>query len=224
MKTIIYGNGAIAKLVFSYARHSMNIAGFTVDDICIADNTDSFLGLPLVPFTRVEEQFAPDHYNMIMAMGFVDMNALREKKYLEAIHKGYVFTSFIHASVTKHDDVIIEDNCVILDHVSIHPGCRIKQGTFISSNVNIGHDCNVDEFNWINSGVAIAGGCRIGQACFFGVNSSVGHGVHIGARNFIAANTLINKSTENDQVYLSEAGQLLKLKSQSFLKFSQLLG
>jgi tetrahydrodipicolinate N-succinyltransferase len=60
--------------------------------------------------------------------------------------------------------------------------------------------------------------------CFFGVNSSAAQGLRIGARNFIAANTLVNKHTEDDQVYLSEPGQLFRLKSQSFLGFSRLAG
>jgi len=224
MKTVIYGNGAIAKLLFSYARRSMDIAGFTVDDACISDGADSYLNLPLVPFSKVEERFDPGSHTMIIAVGFIEMNALRTRKYLEARHKGYAFARFVHESVLIHDDVVIDENCIVLDHVSIHPGCHIEQGTFISSNVNIGHDCVVGESGWINSGVAIAGGCTIGNECFFGVNSSVGHGVQIGARNFIAANTLINRNTEDDQVYLSEPGQLFRLKSKSFLKFSKLLG
>lgn len=224
MKTIIYGNGAIARLLFSYTRHSMDIAGFTVDDVSIVDNADSYLGLPLVPFSRVEKQFDATSHNMIIAIGFIEMNELRVRKYLEARQKGYRFASFVHESVYMHDDVVIEENCVILDHVSIHPGCRIGRSTFISSNVNIGHDCSVGEANWINSGVAIAGGCDIGAGSFFGVNSSAGHGLRIGPRNFIAANTFINKHTEEDQVYLSEPGQLFKLKSKSFLTFSQVLG
>ncbi len=224
MKTVIYGNGDIAKLLFSYARHNMNIVGFTVDDACIVNNVNTYLGLPLVPFSDVEKHFAPISHNMIIAIGFIEMNALRKRKYLEARQKGFCFASFIHESVLMHDDVVIEDNCIILDHVSIHPGCRIGRSTFVSSNVNIGHDCIVGETNWINSGVAIAGGCTIGEGCFFGVNSSAGHDLRIGAGNFIAANTFINKHTEDDQVYLSEQGQLFKLKSRSFLRFSKVLG
>jgi len=223
MKTIIYGNGSIAKLLFSYARHSMKIAGFTVDDACIVDKADTYLNLPIIPFSQLEKKFDPASHNMIIAIGFIEMNALRSRKYLEAKKMGYSFTSFVHPSVFMHDDVIIEENCVILDHVSIHPGCRIEAGTFISSNVNIGHDCIVKKSNWINSGVSIAGGCNIGEGCFFGVNSSATQGLHIGAHNFIAANTLINKNTEINQVYLSEPAQLFRLKSDAFLRFSQVL-
>ncbi|MES2025037.1 MAG: acetyltransferase [Pseudomonadota bacterium] len=223
MKTIIYGNGSMAKVLYSYARHSMDICGFTVDDICIAEGTDSFLGLPLVPFSQVENKWDTSSHNMILAIGYIDLNALREQKYIEAQEKGFSFTRFIHPSVIQHDGVTIGENCILLDHVSVHPGCQIDVGTFISSNVNIGHDCIIENHNWINSGVAIAGGCTIGAGSFFGVNASVGHGVKVGVRNFIAANTLINRSTEDEQVYLSEPGLLFKLKSKAFLKFSQLM-
>jgi len=224
MKTILYGNGAMAKVLFSYARRSMDIVGFTVDDHCIADGAGHYLGLPLVPFSRAEMRFPPTSHNMIIAVGYTEMNELRARKSLEARQKSYSLASYVHESVCRSDDVEIEENCMILDHVSIHPGCRIGQSTFISSNVNIGHDCAVGAYGWINSGVSIAGGCILGQSCFFGVNSSAAHSLRIGARNFIAANTLINKNTEDDQVYLSEPGQLFRLKSKAFLGFSRSAG
>jgi sugar O-acyltransferase (sialic acid O-acetyltransferase NeuD family) len=219
VKTVIYGNGSMARVLFSYARHSHDIAGFTVDDPCIADAATSFCGLPLAPFSRVESAFSPRDHQMIIAVGYVEMNELRERKYAEALERGYTFTSYIHPSLFVHDGVAIGENCIILDHVSIHPGSRIGRGTFITSNVNIGHDCEIGDNNWINAGVAIAGGCRIGPGCFFGVNASVAHGLRLGARNFIAANTLINRDTQDDQVYLSEPGQLFRLKSRAFLRF-----
>jgi sugar O-acyltransferase (sialic acid O-acetyltransferase NeuD family) len=224
MKIIIYGNGSIARILYSFARRNMEVCGFTVDDVVIKENENSLCGLPLIPFSRVKESFDPAVYKMIIAVGFIEMNELRARKYQEAKEMGYSFTSYIDPSVFPHDDVIIEENCIILDHVSIHPGCRIGQGTFITSNVNIGHDCIIGDSTWINAGVAIGGGVRIGEGCFFGVNSSTGHGIQIGARNFIGANTLINKSSKDDEVYISEPGQLFRLKSKSFLKFSKVLG
>jgi sugar O-acyltransferase (sialic acid O-acetyltransferase NeuD family) len=224
MKTVIYGNGAIAKLLFSYARRSMDIVGFTVDDACISHEAKSYLGLPLVPFSCVETHFPPISHNMFIAVGFIEMNELRARKTLEAKRKSYGLASYVHGSVCLHDGVVIEENCAVLDHVSIHPGSRIGQGSFISSNVNIGHDCIVGEYNWINSGVAIAGGCRIGAGCFFGVNASAAQSLNIGARTFIAANTLVNKDTQDEQVYLSDPGQLFRLKSKPFLKFSRMAG
>lgn len=221
---VIFGNGAMAKVLYSYARSSLNIVGFTVDDQCIHDHQTEFLGLPLVPFSKVESVFRPQEHQLIIAVGFIEMNDLRGQKYFEAQQKGYSFGSYIHNSVLLHDDVSIGENSIILDMVSIHPGCQLGHSTFISSNVNIGHDCIIAPNNWINSGVAVAGGCDIGEGCFFGVNASLGHGVEIGKQNFIAANTLVTSSTQDGQVFISEPGQLFKLSSKSFLKFSNIFG
>jgi len=221
---IIYGNGSMAHILFSYAKEKMNICGFTVDDNCIKNHETEFCNRPLIPFSTIENIYNPSDYKMIVAVGFIEMNELRERKYQELKNKGYSFVSYIDNTVKIHDEVEIEENCIILDFVSIHPGTKIKQGTFISSNVNIGHSCCIESSNWINSGVSIAGGSTIGSACFFGVNSSVGHGVTLGERNFIAANTFICKSTKDDEVYISESGTLSRLKSKFFLKFSRVLG
>jgi sugar O-acyltransferase (sialic acid O-acetyltransferase NeuD family) len=224
MKTLIYGNGAMARTVYSYARNSNGVVGFTVDENCIPEGETLFQGLPLVPFSRVETVFDPRQHSMIVAVGFVQMNRLRQRKWEESAHKGFGLTGYVHHSVIRHDDVSIGDGCIILDHVSIHAGSNIGRGSFISSNVNVGHDCRIDEWNWINSGVAIGGKCTIGQGCFFGVNSAATDGITLGQRNFVAANTLINRNTEDNQVYLSEPGQLFRLESDAFLRFARITG
>lgn len=219
-KIIIFGNSSMAKVLYSYARKSFDVCGFTVDDFCIKDGEKEFCALPLVPFSKVTEKFSPKEYKMIFAIGFIDMNELREKKSEAAKAKGYEFVSYVDKSVQMHDGVEIEENCVILDFVSIHPGAKIKTGTFISGNVNLGHDCIVEPYNWINAGVSMAGGCKIGKGCFFGVNSCVAHEVKLGERNFVAAGVVINKDTKDDEVYLAEPSQRFRLNSKKFLKFA----
>lgn len=214
----------MARTFFSYARRSMEVCGFTVDDGCIAEDCTTFCELPLVPFSKAEKVFNPKDHRMIIAIGFIRMNDLREAKFREAKEKGYLFASYIHDSVMIHDGVVINENCIILDHTTIAPDTKIGTGTFISSNVSIGHGCDIKSFNWINSGVTISGECYIGSGCFFGVNSSTGHGVRIGSQNFIAANTLINRDTNENEVYISEPGQLFRLKSKAFLEFRKILG
>jgi len=220
---VIYGNGPVARVLVSFARRRMNIVAFTVDDHCIGAGETSFCSLPLLPFSTVERYYLPAAHSMIIAVGFVDMNDLREQKYQEAKAKGYRFETYVHDSVCRHDGVVIEENCIVLDHVSIHVGCRIERGTFISGNVSIGHDCRIGHSNWINAGVAIAGGCTIGSRCFFGVNACVGQDVQIGEQNFVGANTLITRSTGEGEVYISESGVKFRLNSKSFLKFSPAL-
>lgn len=220
---VIYGNGAMAKLLYSFARRRMNVVGFTVDDHCIAEGNATFRGLPLVPFSEVERHFPPSTCEMITAVGYGEMNELRERKYHEAKARGYRFASYMHESVFLHDGVEIEENCIVLDQVSIHVDCRIGHSSFISSNVNIGHDCRIGRASWINSGVAIAGGCDIGSHAFFGVNACVGQGIRMGRQNFVGANTLISRPTGDGEVHLSEPGMKFKLNSKAFLRFSPAL-
>lgn len=222
--TIIYGNGAMARVVYSYARHTHQIAAFTVDDVCIAPGETTFMGLPLLPFSRIAQFCPPAQHQMLMAMGFIDMNSLRLRKYEEAKAMGYDFTRYVHPAMMWHEDVDIGENSIVLDYVSLHAGCKLGHSTFISSNVNLGHDCVLAPGNWINAGVSIAGGCTLKTGSFLGVNAALGHGVTLGAHNFIAANTLVTQSTEDEAVYLSEPGQRFKLGSRAFLRFAHVLG
>ena len=219
MQTIIFGNGSMARVLYSYMKDSFDIAGFCVDSCCLKDAENTYCDLPLVSFEDVQEKFPPSEFNMILSIGFIEMNGLRECKYLEAKAKGYKFVSYIDPSVKIHNGVEIGENSIVLDFVSIHPDSKIGHSTFISSNVNIGHDCIVGDLNWINSGVSIAGGVNVGKKCFFGVNSCVSHGVRMGEQTFTSANTLISKDTNAQDVYIPQNPELFRLKSKKFLKF-----
>ena len=57
MNTIIYGNGSMARVLYSYARHSMGIDGFTVDDACIGMNGESILRITFGTVQQCPEGF-----------------------------------------------------------------------------------------------------------------------------------------------------------------------
>lgn len=216
-KIIILGNGSMAQVLFSYLKDEHEVCGFCVDKCCIS--TNEFLKLPLVAFEDVEKFYPPNEYKMINSIGYIEMNNLRKQRCEDAKQKGYELLSYIDKSVKIHNGVEIGENCIILEFVSIHPNTKIHDGTFILNNVSIGHDCNIEEYNWINSGVSIAGFANIGKGCFWGINSSCSNNLTIGNYNYISANTLINKNTQDGEVYISSCGEKFKLSSRNFLKF-----
>ena len=219
---VIYGVGAVARLVYSHVRRHRSVLGFTVDDAVIASGGAEFCSLPLAPWSVAENAFDPAACEMLIAVGFQEMNGLRVRKHAEAKAKGYSFATYVDPSVTSHDGVEIAENCIILEHVSIHPGCRLGPSVFVSSNVNLGHDCEIGEGAWINAGVNIGGGTRIGAGGFLGVGAAIGHGVTLGPRVFVGANTLIDRDVEADAVMLSPPGEKFRLKSEAFLRFARL--
>jgi sugar O-acyltransferase (sialic acid O-acetyltransferase NeuD family) len=217
-KLIIYGNGHMAKMLYQFVKLNFDVAAFTVDQSCISDTT--ICDLPLIPFEEIEQYFSSDTHCMLIAVGYVEMNGVRERKYQEAKLKGYSFINYFHPSVVMHDCLEVGENNIILDHASIHPYTKLGNGNFISSNTNIGHGCIIGNNNWINAGVGIGGETTLGNRVFLGINVSVGHGLVINDTTFVGANTQINRTTDEGDVYLSESGEKHRMKSQSFLKFS----
>jgi len=217
-KVIIYGNGRIAKIIYQFVKKQFDVVAFTVDNDYIEE--DSIEGLPLVSFEDIEAKYSPDKYKMLIAVGYVQMNDIREQKYLEAKAKGYSFINYIHPSVEMHDNVQIGENNIILDHATIQPYVTMGNSNFVWSNAVVAHGSVVGNTNWITSGVVVSGDATIKSKCFLGVNATIGHNVTIEDENFIGANTLVTKSTKEKEVFISKEGEKFRLDSQRFLQFA----
>ncbi|MBS1159857.1 MAG: hypothetical protein H6R15_2276 [Proteobacteria bacterium] len=216
-KLIIYGNGQMARMFLHFARSEFAVVAFTVDRPVITETTIE--GLPVIAFDEIEKHFPPNEHWLITAVGFLEMNRLRARKYQEGLAKGYRFANYIHPSVVRHPTLVLGDNNVILDHVAIHPYSRLGSGTFICSNASIGHGCDIGDNCWINSGVSIGGETRVGDGCFLGINATLSDNIRLGEHCYIGANTLVTRSTEANEVYISAAGERFPLNSEAFLKF-----
>ncbi|MBN2716290.1 MAG: hypothetical protein JXX14_10575 [Deltaproteobacteria bacterium] len=215
---IICGNGAMAQTMFHVLERTHEVVAFTVEDEFVQQR--ELLGQELVPFSEITHRFTPSSYAMLIAIGFVKMNAVRQRLYTQAKSHGYQLISYVHHSVDLHNHIVIGENCIIMEHVAIHPGTTIGNNTFISSNANIGHDCRIGENCWINGGVSIAGGVVIENNCVVGVNASLGHKLILGEKTFVGAHTLVVRNTAPASVLLSPEGEKHRLSSDNFLKFS----
>lgn len=205
-------------MLYQFVKTDFDVMAFTVDKQCITESV--LCGLPLISFDEIENHFSTKDHSMLIAVGYVQMNDIREGKYQEAKQKGYQFINYIHPSVVVHDELEFGENNIILDHASLHPYTKIGNGNFISSNSNIGHGCKLGNNNWINAGVSIGGETVIEDKVFLGINSAIGHGLVINTESFIGGNTLINRDTEMGSVYLASSGEKHRLSSKAFLKFS----
>lgn len=218
VRVIIYGVGAMARVLYSYLRRdpAWRVVAFTCDDEFCTSHT--FCGLPLVPWRTVQHVYPPETHRMIMAVGYVQMNLVRQLKHNEGLAKDYEFVSYVHPSVMIHDDVTIGANVIIYDYSTIHPGAKIGNGTFIACNANVGHDCLVGNYCWINSGSMLAGGAKLGDNSFMGVSSSIAHGAKVGESNFIGANVMISEDTEDGAVWLPEKAVRHPMTSRQFVE------
>lgn len=216
-KLIIYGNGQMARMFLDFALIEFDVVAFTVDLSVIVET--AIQGIPVIPFDIIETCFYPDDHLMITAVGYLEMNRLRSRKYQEGLAKGYRFTNYIHSSVVRHPTVTIGENNVVLDHVAIHPYTKIGNSNFICSNASIGHGCTIRDNCWINSGVSIGGETLLGDGCFLGINATIGDNIMIERHCYIGANTLVCRSTQPEDVLISAAGERFPLTSDAFLQF-----
>jgi len=90
---IIFGTGDIAQLAHFYFNSDSNfqVVAFTVDAAYLTNA--EFCGLPVIAFEKIGEQYAPDKYQIFIALSYSKLNAIRKEKYLSAKASGYQFAT-----------------------------------------------------------------------------------------------------------------------------------
>ena len=221
-EVVIFGTGQTSEIVSYYLNKETDfkIVAYTIDSKEISE--EKFNKKPVVAFEHLKEEYPPSKFNIFIAVGYRDLNKLREKKFLEAKSKGYSCISFIHPRAGNFDPKIIGENSFIMEHQSIQPFSKIGNNCFIWSGVLIAHHSVIKDHCWITSESSIAGNTTVGERCFLGINSTIGHMVNIGKDNFIGAGTLITKSTKDGSVFITSDTDVYKLNSEQFLKITQM--
>ena len=190
-KLVIFGNAEIASLAKYYFEHDSNydVVGFTVDDdYC---ESDSYEGLPLVPWSMVEKKFPSTSHHMHVALSYMKLNRLRQEKYEQARAANYSLASYVSSKSVTWPDLHIGDNCFILENQTIQPTCIIGNNVMLWSGNHIGHGTEIGDHSYISSHVVVSGHCTIGKRCFVGVNATLKDFLAIGDDCFIGMNASI---------------------------------
>lgn len=217
---VVYGNGAMARVIARYLEQADRLAGVTVARAVMDEQAPAPIGFTPVPFEDVERFFPPERYTLIVAVGYVEMNRLRIRIARNAIDKGYTLGSFVHPVNTYPDDVTIGGNVVVLEHVSLHSGVQVEDHTIVTGNVNLGHDCWLGAGSFVNGGVALGGDVRVGARTFLGINATVRHAVEIGEESLIGAHAFVARDVPERSVMMATPAEPERIDSVSFAKLS----
>jgi len=217
---VIFGVGKIADVIFYYATKEcdFSVAAFCADKEYV--NTKQFNGLPVVAFEDVVNNYPPDRYSMFVAIGYHDLNQLREQKCREAQQKGYELVSIVSPLANVPSNVVMGWNCFIMSPSLVHPCVTIGNNVFIFSGAMVAHHSVVDDNCWLTSCCNISGNVHVGANTFIAVNATVGHSVSIGKNCFLGANALITKNVDDEKVIIVESSKALRLTSKQFLRMS----
>ncbi len=208
-RLVIFGNAEIASLARYYFEQDSDyqVAGFTVDDdYC---ESDSFEQLPLVPWSQVATRFPVSEYDMHVALSYMKLNQLREEKYHQAKALGYALASYLCSKLVAWPDLVLGDNCFILENQTIQPTCRIGSNVMLWSGNHIGHGSSIGDHSYLASHVVISGHCSIGHRCFFGVNATLKDFLTVGDDCFIAMDASVTTDLASGSVVLGQTGTVL---------------
>lgn len=214
---VIFGDSAFADRIYKYIKSEQmdKVLCFTNEENFIS--TDRIDDLQVVPFERLSEFYNPTIFELLICVGYADMNRLREKLFTLCKDAGYKIGTWISSTVISYADVI-EEGCIIMPGVLIGPTTKIGKGNIIASRVCISHDNNIGSYNFISSGVVFGGHSSIGNNCFIGLNSTIRDGIFIDDYSLIGAASNLLKGTEKYGVYVGNPAYKLEGKKSNGTK------
>lgn len=212
-EVVIFGVGQVAETIHYYLTRESGhqVVAFSVD--AEYQTSDRLLGLPVVPFERVEETFPPDRCGIYVAMSFRKLNRLRAAKLEEAEAKGYGAIAHVSPRAVVWDGFVAQPNTFIMEHNTVQPFVTIGRNTILWSGNHIGHHSSIGDNVFISSHVVVSGAVSVGDNSFLGVNATLRDNIKIGSHNIIGAGALILKDTEDYAVFPGKGTEPAAIRS-----------
>jgi len=212
-KLIIIGNTSNARLAkyFFETDSDYEVSAFSVNENYIT--SQAFEGLPLTPLEEIKTNYPPAEFDAFVAVGYNNMNKIRENLYNECKSNGYRMANYISSHCSYLSQFQPGDNCFILEDNTIQPYVRIGNNVVLWSGNHIGHDVTIEDHNFISSHVVVSGFVTIKRNCFIGVNATLRDAITIAPETLIAAGAIIMKDTVEKGVYLPARSTLFDKKS-----------
>lgn len=205
-RVIVFGTEQTAQLAKFYLDNDSEyrVIAFTVHKKFMT--SDTFEGLPVVPFEDLSSLFPPEENFLFAPMTGVKMNTLRKSVFLEGKAMGYDYISYVSSKATNFASSIGE-NCFILEDNTLQPFVSIGNNVVLWSGNHIGHHGKIDDHAFFTSHIVMSGNCHIKERAWVGVNATLRDGIVIGEGSLVAMGSLITKDTEPGSFYMGVPGK-----------------
>jgi UDP-3-O-[3-hydroxymyristoyl] glucosamine N-acyltransferase len=199
-KLVICGTGPMAALACFYFTHDSphRVVGFAADRAAPAEGR--FEGLPVVPFDEVERHFAPALHGAFIADADGTPNAPRAAR-LEAVHaKGYAVASYLSSKAAHWPGLVLEDNCFVLEHVTIQPFARLGRDVVLMNGCQVGHHAVIGDHAQLGAEALIGAGVEVGACSVIGPRAMLLERIRLGRGSVIGPGCLRRTDTLDLQV------------------------
>lgn len=218
MKILVAGNAITAEIICSYLSRDARyeIAGLTVDDEFVAKGR--LAGYQTVGLSGVEETFSPDTHRVVMAMGYNDLNRVRQAMFARLKAMGYGLETYVHPDARVYTDEPMGEGSVVLPGAVVEPHVRMGANTMVWSNVTVAHHSSVGDHCWLGAGTIISGQARVLRNTFLGVNCTVVNDVKVEEFNIVGAGAMISRDTKPYSVHLARSAEPFRYSSEDYVK------
>ena len=216
-KLVIFGTGIISECVTPY----FNCSDYEIIAYCCDEShlkSPSFNDLPLIGTQSLIDDYSTADVEVFVALGYHQMNALREAKFQYLRDKGFDFASYVHSSVTN--TARVGCNSFIPDGANIQPHASIGSNTFVWPGATIGHHSVIGDHCWITTAATIGGVVSIGDGSFLGLGAVIADSVRLGKNTLVGARSLVTKSASDEAVFVEPSTPLHRLTASQFMKIS----
>jgi sugar O-acyltransferase (sialic acid O-acetyltransferase NeuD family) len=215
---LIIGNSEIASMAFEYFTHDSpyEVAAFAIGHDYI--KSDGFEGRPLVSLDEAVGLYPPGEFDAFVAIGDTQLNRVRRRQVDWCKGQGYALASYVSSKAFVWRNVAIGENCFVLEHNVLQPFVTIGDNVTLWSGNHIGHRSVIEDDVFMASHVVVSGFCRVGRSSFVGVNAAMANGVEVAADNFISMGAVINRSTEEDSIYMGNPAERRDLSARRFCR------
>lgn len=210
---IIIGTGLFAEVALSYFEElaDYKVVAFACHEAY--KTADEIYGRRLLSIENLEELHAPMDVEVFIAIGYGQMNRMRQRVYEEMKGRGYRCATFVHPDVRIWSSTSIGDNVFIFEDNTIQPFSVIGDNTTLWSGNHVGHHAKIGRHTFISSHVVISGACEVGNNVFIGVNATLRDGIKIADETLIGAGSLVMQDTAPRSVYMPEGTEARKITS-----------
>lgn len=204
---LIFGCSPYAKYLRYVMEHDANII---TDAYCMSQayiKENEFDGRPIYPFEQLLSIYGQENFQILISVGYHNMNQGREKIFHQCDELGYEIASFIHPSV-KIDAEFIGRGNIITEGSQLHPFSRLGNGNILNS-MSLGHESKMGNFNF-TSKCATAGCVEIGNNCFIGIGCVIDDNVRIADFNLLGSGTVVTKDTKPYSLIVAAKNHVVK--------------
>jgi sugar O-acyltransferase (sialic acid O-acetyltransferase NeuD family) len=220
IRLVLAGNAVTAEILLAYLNKDQRyqVAGLTVDDEFVASGVvDS---MQTTPMSQLRATFPPDDYRILMAVGYGDLNRIRESLFRRLKEMGYAVETYVHPQAHVHTENPLGEGSIVLPGAVVEPHAAVGANTMVWCNVVLAHHCQVGDHCWLAGGAVVAGQASIGDNSFVGVNATIVNKVSVAARNVIGASALITRDTKPSTVHLARSAEPFRYSSEEYVKHS----